>query len=201
MKSRKLSLPILVILAFSVLSCASTMVTDVWKDKTYQGSPQKILVIMAAKSPDIRNMFEDRFTAELQERGNDAVQSYKTIPFEKLRDKELVKAMIKSSGADTVLVSRLVDTKTIESYSPGLVYSVPGFYYDWWGYYEMVFVDYGYTYDIRVSYIETNLYDVKTEKLIWSGHSKTERTEGEQQLINVFIQVMIKKLVSSGLIK
>jgi hypothetical protein len=177
------------------------MMTDTWKDKTYQGKPQKIMVIMAARSSDTRNLFEDRFAGELQGRGNDAFQSYTSIPFEQLRDKELVKSKIRSSSADTVLISRLVDTKTIESYNPGLIYVVPQPYYDWWGYYNIVFADYGYTGDVSVAYIETNLYDVKTEKLIWSGHSKTERTYGEQELITAFIQRILKKLTSAGLIQ
>jgi hypothetical protein len=146
-------------------------------------------------------MFEDRFVGELNNRGNNAFQSYSVIPYEQLRDKELVKAKIKSSDADTVLISRLVDTKTIESYNPGMIYVVPDPYYDWWGYYAVVFADYGYTGDVSVAYIETNLYDVKTAKLIWSGHSKTERTYGEQELITAFIQRIIKKLSSAGLIK
>jgi hypothetical protein len=175
--------------------------TDTWKDKTYQGKPQKILVIMVAKFPDMRNLFEDRFVGELSNRGNNAFQSNSIIPFEQLRDKELVKSKIKSSEADTVLISRLVDTKTIESYNPGMIYVVPDPYYDWWGYYAVVFADYGYTGDVRVAYIETNIYDVKTEKLIWSGHSKTERTYGEQELITAFIQRMIKKMSSAGIIK
>jgi len=198
----KLFVLFLISTTFLLASCTTTTVmTDVWKDKTYQGKPQKIVVIMVAKSPDMRNLFEDRFVGELGTRGNNAFQSYTIIPMEQLRDKELVKSKIRSSGADTVLISRLVDTKTIESYNPGLIYVVPGAYYGWWGYYDIVFADYGYTGDVRVAYIETNLYDVKTEKLIWSGHSKTERTEGEQQLITAFIQVMLKKLASAGIIK
>jgi hypothetical protein len=188
--------------AFLFASCTTTTVmTDVWKDKAYQGKPQKILVIMVAKFPDTRNLFEDRFVGELNNRGNNTFQSYSIIPFEQLREKELVKSKIKSSDADTVLIARLVDTKTIESYNPGMIYVVPDSYYDWWGYYAVVFADYGYTGDVRVAYIETNIYDVKTEKLIWSGHSKTERTEGEQQLITAFIQLMIKKMESAGIIK
>ena len=183
-------------------SCTTTTVMkDVWKDKAYQGKPQKIIVIMAAKSTDMRNLFENRFVGELNARGNNAFQSHTIIPMEQLHDKELVKSTIVSSGADTVLISRLIDTKTIESYNPGLIYVVPDFYYGWWGYYNVVFADYGYTGDVRVAYIETNLYDVGTEKLIWSGHSKTERTEGEQQLITAFIQLMLKKLASDGIIK
>jgi len=211
MKNLKLFALLLISAAFFSLSCATspsrsaTVMTDTWKDKAYQGKPQKIMLIMAAKSPDTRNLFEDRFAGELQGRGNDAFQSYTIIPFEQLRDKEVVKSKIRSSGADTVLISRLVDTKTIESYRPGLItvvpFVLPDYYYGWWGYYNVVFADYGYTGDVTVAYIETNLYDVKTEKLIWSGHSKTERTYGEQELITAFIQRMIKKLSSAGIIK
>jgi len=202
MKSIKLFLLLLISATFLLASCTTTTVmSNVWKDKTYQGNPQKIAVIMVAKSPDMRNLFEDRFSGELNARGNNAFQSYTIIPMEQLRDKELVKSKIRSSGADTVLISRLVDTKTIESYNPGMIYVVPASYYDWWGYYAVVFADYGYTGNVAVAYIETNVYDVKTEKLIWSGHSKTERTEGEQQLITAFIKLMIKKLASAGIIK
>jgi len=207
MKKIKLFSILLIVMPFFLASCATTasrsttVMTDTWKDKAYQGKPQKIMILMAARSSDTRNLFEDRFAGELQGRGNDAFQSYTTIPFEQLRDKELVKSKIRSSGADTVLVSRLVDTKTIEAYRPGLIYVVPDYYYDWWGYYNIVFADYGYTGDVRVAYIETNVYDVKTEKLIWSGNSKTERSYGEQELITAFVQRMIKKLSSAGIIQ
>jgi len=200
-KIRLFYLPLIAIICFFASCTTTTRMADTWKDKTYQGKAQKILVIMVAKSPDMRELFEDRFVGELNSRGNNTFQSYTIVPMEQLRDKEVVKSKIKSSGADTVLISRLVDTKTIESYNPGLIYVVPASYYDWWGYYAVVFADYGYTGNVAVAYIETNLYDVKSEKLIWSGHSKTERTEGEQQLITAFIKLMIRKLSSAGLIQ
>ena len=196
-----------IVIPFFLAACSpsasrsTTFMTDTWKDKNYNGKPQKILMIMAARSSDMRNLFEDRFSGELQSRGNNANQSYITIPFEQLRDKELVKSKIKNSGADVVIISRLVDTKTIESYNPGMIYVVPASYYDWWGYYAVVFADYGYTGEVAVAYIETNVYDVNTGKLVWSGHSKTEKTYGEQELITAFIKLMIRKLSSAGIIK
>jgi hypothetical protein len=202
MKIMKLFVLLLISATFLLASCTTTtVITDVWKDKDYQGKAQKIVVIMVAKSSNIRNMFEDRFVGELDARGNNAFQSHTIIPMEQLPDKELVKSKIRSSGADTVLISRLVDTKTVESYMPGQIYNVPSFYNDWGRYYDILFTGSGYTDDIQVAYIETNLYDLKTEKLIWSAHSKTERTEGEQQLITVFIQVTLKKLASAGIIQ
>jgi hypothetical protein len=202
MKNAKLRCLLLVVSVSLFLSCATTTVTDVWKDDSYQGKAHKIVVIMAAKMPEMREMFEDRFVAELDKRGNNAIQSYKIIPMEQLHDKELAKTRIVSIGADTVVLSRLVDSGTVEAGMAGRVYRVPGPYYGWGTYYDTVFGGgYSYTGNVQVSYIETNAYDMKTEKLIWSAHSKTERSEGEQQLINAFIKVMIRKLASAGIIQ
>ena len=198
---RKITYFVLTVCALFFTSCASTKITDTWKDKTYEGRAQKIVVIMIARNPSLRKMFEGRFVAELQARGNNARQSNKFVTLEELPDKDLVKAKIKSTDADTVLVSRLVGSKTIESYMHGGVHTLPAVYYGWGSYYEVAFIDYGYTGDMEVSYVETNLYDIKTEKLIWSGHSKTERSEGEQQLINTFIKKIVKKLSSDRIIQ
>ena len=182
-------------------SCATTTITDTWKDKAYQGNAQNIVVIMVARTQYLRDMFEGRFVAELRARGNNATQSNKIVTFEQLTDKELVKSKIKSTDADTVLIARLVDSKTIKAYEPGHVNAVPIAYSYWGTYYEIVSVDYGYTDDIQVAYIETNLYDVKTEKLVWSARSKTERSGGEQHLINTFIDRIVKKLSSDKIIR
>ena len=187
--------------SFLFASCASTSITDSWKDKDYQGEVQKVVVIMVAKSSDMRNLFEGRFVAELQARGINAIQSNKIVTLEELPDRELVTSKIKNTGADTVIISRLVGSKTMKSYVPGTVHTIQRHYYDWGTYYDIVAIDYGYTDSLGVAYIETNLYDTTTEQLIWSAQSKTERTEGEQQLINTFINIIIEKLASDKVIQ
>jgi len=184
-----------------LISCAGTKIIDTWKDKAYQGKAQNIVVIMVARTQHLRNMFEGRFVAELRARGITATQSHKFVTFEQLNDKELVKSKIKSTEADAVLIARLVDSKTIKTYEPGHIHGVPIAYSYWGTYYAIVSVDYGYTGDIEVAYIETNFYDVKTEKLIWSARSKTEKSEGESQLINRFIDVILKKMSSDKVIQ
>jgi hypothetical protein len=196
----KLAFSILIICAFLITSCAATKITNSWRDNSYQGKTEKIAVIMVAKTPKLRKMFEGRFAAELNARGNKVIQSHKIITLDELHDIELVKSRIKSTGADTVLISRLVGSKTSDAYVGGGIHSVPLHYYGWGTYYEVLFIDYGYTADLRTSFIETNLYDTKTEKLIWFAHSETERAEGEQQLINKFIDIILKKLSSDKII-
>ncbi|MBW2603501.1 MAG: hypothetical protein JRE28_04180 [Deltaproteobacteria bacterium] len=48
--------------------------------------------------------------------------------------------------------------------------------------------------------LETNLYDVKTEKLIWSGKSKTWNKNSKDQIINDVIKVVIDDLQKNKLI-
>ena len=183
--------------SFLFTSCAAP---QTWKDESYQGNAENIVVIMMARTQGLRNLFEGRFVAELRDRGINATQSHKIVTFEQLKDKELVKSKIKSTEADTVLIARLVDSKTIQAYQPGGVNAVQIGHSFWATYYEIVSVDYGYTVGTEVAYIETNLYDVKTEKLIWLTRSQIEITEGEEQLINSFIRGIIRKLSSDKII-
>ena len=156
---------------------------------------------MVTKSPVTRELVEGMFVAGLDERGNNAAASYKIIPLDQLSDRDVVESKIKGLGADAVLVSRLVDRKTMEIYDPGVVYGFPDFYYDWWGYYDYVVVTPGYTDETQVIIAETNMYDIKTEKLIWSARSETEVTEGDQQLIKTFVKIVIGRLASDGVIR
>jgi len=194
--------PMAFICLFSLMSCATTTLKNVWKDKDYQGKPNNIIIIMVTKSPVTRELVEGMFVAGLDARGNNAVASYKIIPLDQLSDRDIVESKIQSTGADAVLVSRLVDQKTIETYTPRVIYGfVPDFYNNWWGYYDYVMIGPGYTDETQVIFAETNLYDIETEKLIWSARSETEMTEGDQQLIKTFVKVMIDRLASEGIVK
>jgi hypothetical protein len=48
--------------------------------------------------------------------------------------------------------------------------------------------------------LETNLYDVKTEKLIWSGKSKTWSKDSKDQIINDVIKAVVNNLKKNKLI-
>ena len=187
---------------FVLISCTTTTLQSVWKDKDYQGKPNNIIIIMVTKSPITRELVEGMFVAGLDARGNNTIASYKIIPLDQVSDRDIVESKIRESGADAVLVSRLVDQKTIETYTPRIIYGfVPNFYYDWWGYYDYVMVAPGYTDETQVIIAETNLYDIETEKLIWSARSETEVSEGDQQLIKTFVKVMIDRLALEGIVK
>ena len=202
MKAKMTAYVSLVILTlFVFISCATTTLTAVWRGEGYKGPVKKIAVIGVAKKPVIRNLFEDECVRELRARGTDAVASYTVLSIDQLADKETVQSKIRGLGADAVIMTRLVDTKSVQTYIPGQVYVMPNHYYGWSGYYGNVFATPGHTVQDEYAYLETNVYDVKTEQLIWSARSETWMSDKDQETIKSFIGIIIARLAADKIIQ
>ena len=92
-----------------------------------------------------------------------------------------VREQIAASGVDGVVVMRLVYDENEVTYNAG---TYPGPYYSFWGYYGWAYpIAYqpGYLQTDRLVGIETNVYDVETEKLVWSGLSRTKNPDERGQ--------------------
>jgi len=130
-----------------------------------------------------RRMYEDSFVQELQARGITAVSSY-SVAGEGQLEKDAAAAKLKEIGADGVIVTRLVDQETYQTYYPPTYSSVaaPSAYYGgWYGYYSMGYSYMstpGYTEENKVFRLETNFYDVLNDKLAWSGLTETTVSSG-----------------------
>ena len=174
-------------LAVSALaSCGpATQLTSSWADPTAANRRyEKVAIVGATPRAPIRRKYEDAFAKELEARGITAVPSYQFAGEGQL-DKEAAAAKLREVGADAVIVTRLVDQETVQTYYPPTysTMAAPSAYYGgWYGYYSM-----GYTYESSPGYvaenkvyrIETNLYDVTNDKLAWSGLTETTLMSGE----------------------
>jgi hypothetical protein len=193
----------LVPIALLLSACASTQLTSVWKDPSYQTRPARIMVIGMAKSPLNRRLFEDEFVRQLKSRGTDAIASYTVLPDEQQANQADIAKKVTALGADTVLITRLVSKKVVQVYVPGTPYYPPPFYDTWPNYYV-----YGYRYMYTPGYvtndeyavIETNLYDAKTDKLIWAASSETGINDSDKNLIKSYIKVMVNNMIGLGLL-
>jgi predicted transcriptional regulator len=193
----------LVPIALLLSACASTQLTSVWKDPSYQTRPARILVIGVARSPLNRRLFEDEFVRQLKSRGTDAIASYTVLSDEQQGNQADIAKKVAELGADTVLITRLVSKKVVQVYVPGTPYYPPPFYDTWPNYYA-----YGYRYMYTPGYItndeyaviETNLYDAKTDKLIWAASSETGINDSDKNLIKSYIKVMVNNMIGLGLL-
>jgi len=118
-------------------SCATTKMTDVWRDDNYRGTIRKVVVVGIFKESDTRKIFEDEFADRLRARGLDAIASRKLVSDAEMPDKDVVIRKIRESGADTVMVTRVMDMETVKTQVPGQSFAVPGYY----GYYGAYFRD------------------------------------------------------------
>ncbi len=192
------------LIAFFITACATTRVTSVWKDMSYQGLPHKILVIGVAKKPANRRIFEDEFVRQLKARGTDAIASYTVLTDEKQSDPLVIAAKMKEQGADAVLITRLVSKKTVHTYVPGSVDYPPPYYGTWQNYYRNGYdtvYNPGYMAEDTYALIETNLYDAGNDNLIWSASSETEIRGSDQNLIKSYIGVMVNTMADKNLLK
>ena len=213
MKKSEISIKIgviFVIFLFILTSCATTKLNSVWRDDNYSGKIKRVLVVGVIKRPALRRFFEQEFVQQLKARGTDAVAGFTVLPPDEEVDKNLIASKLKELDADGVLITSLVDMKTIETYIPGEVYyehayyAPPVHYREWDSYYSRsyrAFYKPGYTVKDEVVIMETNLYEAGSEKLVWSALSETFVEGSSNDLTRSFVQVMIKDLSEKNLLE
>jgi len=166
------------VMLFLFMGCTSTKFTALWKDDTYQGRPEKILVINAFKDPANRRVFEEEFVKAMKDRRIDAVVSYTVMPEPAVPDMDTIAAKAKETGADTVLINKPVGTSQHESPS-----AFVGSYID--------------------TYVntKTDVYDMKSNRLVLSASAETWIREGVSytDLMQSFVKDLVNKLSHAGL--
>jgi hypothetical protein len=178
-------------------SCASTKVTADWRDNAYTETPRKALVILAASRPTLTRLFEDEFAKQLSARGVEAVPGYTQLPPDRpVGDKEEIASAVERIQADALFITRLVDRKSYETYYPGSVYSTQAGRYGWRDYQATP----GYVVQENILHVETQLYDTKTQQLVWSVMTETRVASSMESEVKDFVKVIMKNLTEKGLV-
>ena len=184
--------------AFLIISCTGTEITQKQIDDPYKGKPvSDILVIAITGNEHNRRVFEKRFVAHLKSVGVDAISSEEAIPMPANLElkKEMILNAVDKYENDAVIITHLIGKEEKDVYTrSGSTHR--GFY----GFYSSRYSDPGYSSTSTTVRLETNLYDVKTEKLIWSGKSKTWSKDSKDQIINDVIKAVINNLQKNKLI-
>lgn len=193
-----------------VLFCqcaSSSIITGAWRDPAATpANYKKVFIATLTESVTARQMIEDQLALTLQEFGLSTVKSIDVFPPEFHRSmakkSDLALEKITQTNSDAILTIALLDKTSETRYVPNSMpypvsrfgyYGTFGFYYDYW---YGNFNNMGYYTTDNTYYLETNLYDVKTQRLIWSAQSETYNPSS----INDFL-VGYKKALSQQLKK
>jgi hypothetical protein len=145
----------------------------------------------------------------LLEKGVKAESSFDILPpgFKSSSvNKEEVLGKIRELGSDAILTVAVLDQTNETRYVPGsTMYSPMGYgnYGRFWGYYNYynpVMYDPGYYTTDKNYYLEANLYDAKTEELVWSSQSETTNPSSIETFSKSFSTTIINQLIKDGLL-
>ena len=184
-----------VVLFFIVVqvACTTTQFKSVWKEETYDGQLNSILVVGLAERNDIRRFFEKEFAKLFNDRGTRAMASAVIIPPEQELNEETVLAAAREHGLEIILVTHLISLGTKTTYRIPTNEAKFNTYYDW----AFAYVN-GPSYYAQGStnvVMATNIYEVKTEELIWSARTKTiDVHQSKYEIIKSKSTSVIKRL-------
>jgi hypothetical protein len=187
-------------------SCASTKITSVWMDKDKAGtSYNNFLVIGISNEDHNRRLFETHFADQLNAAGVSGTVSFTLVPDATQINRETVAAAIKGKNIDAVIVTHLVavDEQTVYRESMGYrpTYSHYDVLYDYYPYVKGNVYQPGYYTTHEIVRLETNLYEVESEQLVWTAQSKTFAPDSADEVIADLVKLVIKDLKEKGLIK
>jgi len=179
-----------------IIACASTnKLTHTWVDEAHRGKfLSNILVIGVTykEKEEVRQWFEDEFATQLRTTGIEAISIGDAISIPddlELEKEEILKAVNKFNN-DAVIITHLAGKGEKVSYTRPMRLS--GGQYGDHGRAHGYVPNTGYSKTDTTIRLVTNLYDVKTEKLIWTGHSEAFDPDSTNQYIDDVIKDLQK---------
>ncbi len=208
---------ILIVLAaaFTIACKPSTEVTASWRNPDFlpaesAGNIETIFVTAMTDRTHVRQKVEHDLASALTDAGFKTIKAIEALPpkftSDEDPDKKKLLEQIRGTGAQAILTVALIDEETETRYNSDYSYApVPrfGFYGTFLGYYNNWYPTLnspGYYRQDKVYFIETNLYDTKTEKLLWSAQSKTYDPRSLESFSENFAEVVVDKMHDEGLL-
>ena len=166
-------------LALAACSGSSYQMTPIYLEEQAAITPiEDVLIIVVIDDQEIRTIFETHFKDWFTAKGIEAITSTEVLPIKKDGElkKETILEIVEKYGNDSVLITNLEGYEEEEVFSRDL----PRFHGTYYGFYRYAwgYVYWPTIYGENVQFtLETRLYNIKSESLVWAADSK---------LINVF---------------
>jgi hypothetical protein len=194
--------------ALAIAACASTRFNSTWKAPDAQPlnfAGQKVAALVISSEAS-RLEAEGALARELTARGVQGIPAFNLIPPTESRDKEKAKALFTAAGIAGVVAMRVVGKEQQISSSPGMGYWGAPYYASFWGggYYGYgwgAVYDPGYLRTDTIVSVETLVYDMRTDKLVWAGRSETTNPSAVTSLIKELVAGAANEMKKQGLIR
>ena len=182
---------------------AKTTFSSVWKapsatSVTFKGRKVAALVIDSDQS--LRVSGEEALVRELNALGIEGVAAYRMAPKEELESAERAKVWFDRAQVAGVVAFRAINDDRRSTYQPATW--TTSYYQSFWGYYgsswSAVYQP-GYVRNERFVSLETVIFDVPGNALVWAGMSTTENPKSGQAVVADVVKQAVKEMQKQGL--
>ncbi len=116
-------------------------------------------------------------------------------------DSEVARATVDAGGFDGAVVMRVIGRDQQLTYQPGMSYPAHyGGFYSYYGYGWPAVYDPGYLRTDTIVTVETNVYSVADDKLLWSGVSETMNPNHVARAVDDVANAVARELRRQGLV-
>lgn len=206
-------IPVLILLLLSACS-PSTRITGSWVDPTARTRPvdnRSVFLASLTRNIELRTKLENSLAAAASTRNIKTVRSVDTFSpefYEHLPSKQQLLSKIQGTNVTSILTISLIKQESEQRYIRGTTQYMPYRSFGWYGgfysYYNNMYsnmYDPGYYVTDKIYFMESNLYDASTEKLIWSAQSETVNPGSIDAFVKEYPKVLMAQLIKDGLIK
>jgi hypothetical protein len=175
-----------------LFACVSTKLEKSWADPSFSLNPnpyKKVLVVAPLKDEASQRIAEDKIVKQLKK--SVGVQSYTYLKSTETDPKILNEKLLKD-GFDGIIVMHLTDVEKSVSYNPGSSYG------GWYGYRNYTP---GYYTENKTFLVETNMYAVKDDKLMWSGTTSSLNPSSFDKSMDEIIYAIKSELQKKGILE
>jgi hypothetical protein len=206
--ARKTAAGLFALVTLGTLASAGTTFISTWKAP--DSGPmhlrgKKVLALVLGADPAVRPGAEDALARELTSYGAVGVQAYSVVPAELTQDKVRAKELIEKAGIAGVVSMRVTSKDSEINSTPGTVYYGAPHYASFWsdGYYGYAcsaIVNPGYVRTDTSVTVETLVYSLAQDKLVWAGRSNTTNPKQVGKFVQDLTAKVANELKKVGLI-
>ncbi|RZT94961.1 hypothetical protein [Rivibacter subsaxonicus] len=184
--------------------CASgPTLNSSWRDPEFKGPPlQKVLVIGVSRSETQRRIFEDGFAQGLRKAGSNGVASHPLLPESGVIPDARIQEAVKQAGADAVMTTRVLSREQRINVVPGAPMMGPPMgrgFHGWYGSAWMMAPPPDVIqYDVVT--IETTLWDVKRDRVVWTATTQTTRVDNLPGQTEQLAALLVPKMKADGVL-
>ncbi len=162
---------------------------------------RKVAALVITTDNSLRMSAEEALVRVLETRGVRAVATWRMIPREELQNKDRAQQWFQEAGVEAIVVLRPIRMeRNVTEYAPQWTSSSYGTFWGYYGYGTTVAYTPGHTESETTVVVETIVYSLTANALLWGAVSETRDPKGMDAYMKQLVGEAAKEMRKAGLI-